>query len=168
MALSLTLSLNANGTEIRSQDQLEVSKTLVLIRHGEKSAGKNKDPDLSQPGKRRAEQLIHKLKNYQFSQLLATPFKRTQETLLPISKALDLPITIIDVKSGLEAHIAATVKAVESQSGDVLIAGHSNTLPMIITAFGGPKIDDLNEDEYSNIYELKIYRSGEVAFTQVE
>ena len=168
LSLCLTLSINVNAAENHSQVPSEVIKTLVLIRHAEKSAGEEKDPSLSQAGNIRAEQLVNKLKNYRFSQLLVTPFKRTQETLLPISKALDLPITVIEVKSGLEAHIAATVNAVESQAGDVLIAGHSNTLPMIIAAFGGPKIDDLDEDQYSNIYEIKIQHSGDVEFTQIE
>ncbi|MBE7213649.1 histidine phosphatase family protein [Shewanella benthica] len=168
LALGLTLSLSANAAEAHSQDRLEVSKTLVLIRHAEKSAGEDKDPSLSPAGKRRSERLVNKLKNYRFSQLLASPFKRTQETLLPISEALGIPITVIDIKSGLEAHITATINTVEAQAGDVLIAGHSNTVPKIISALGGPKIDDLDENQYSNIYELKIYSSGKVEFTQLE
>ena len=168
LALSLTLSLSANATEVHNQDRLEVRKTLVLIRHAEKSAGEDKDPSLSQAGKIRAERLVNKLKHYRFSQLLASPFKRTQETLHPISESLGIPIKVIDVKSGLEAHIIATVNTIEAQAGDVLIAGHSNTIPMIISALGGPKIDDLDENQYSNIYELKIYSSGEVEFTRLE
>lgn len=168
LALSLTLSLSANATELHSQELLGVSKTLVLVRHAEKSAGEDNDPNLSQAGKIRAEGLVHKLKNYRFSQLLASPFKRTQATLQPISEALGIPITVIEVESGLEAHITATINTVEARAGDVLIAGHSNTLPRIIAAFGGPKIDDLDEHQYSNIYELKIYSSGRVEFTLLE
>jgi hypothetical protein len=38
----------------------------------------------------------------------------------------------------------------------VLVVGHSNTIPSIITALGGPKMADLCDDQYSMFFTLVI------------
>ncbi len=135
---------------------------MILVRHAEKIPSLSKDPSLSPEGKLRAEELLSTLKTTQLSGLIATPFKRTQETLAPISENRALPVNIIEIKEGVMAHIEATVQSIRSQSGNVLVAGHSNTIPLIISALGGPEIDGIDEDEYSNMFILSLSSDSKV------
>jgi bisphosphoglycerate-dependent phosphoglycerate mutase len=38
----------------------------------------------------------------------------------------------------------------------VVVVGHSNTIPAVIAALGGPKVNDLCENEYSTMFTLII------------
>jgi len=81
---------------------------LTLVRHGESSAairGKlfplfkgHGDPILHKNGHLQAEAVKEALKDYKFQKLYATDLRRTQQTLKPLAKYLDLPINI---ESGL-------------------------------------------------------------------
>ena len=81
---------------------------LTLVRHGESSAaipGKlfplfegHGDPILHKNGHLQAEAVKEALKNYKFQKIYATDLRRTQQTLEPLAKHLNLPINI---ESGL-------------------------------------------------------------------
>ncbi len=151
--------------EIQNSVTLTAKKIIVLVRHAEKSVSASKDPSLSQKGELRAKSLLSTLKNTPFSGLIATPYKRTQETLHPMSEQRRLPLIIVDISSGVTAHIDATVKAIQSRTGNVLVAGHSNTIPLIISALGGPEVNPIGEDEYSNMYILSFSATNKVELT---
>ncbi len=42
----------------------------------------------------------------------------------------------------------------------VLVVGHSNTVPSIIAALGGPKLADLCDSAYSNLFVLVLGEPG--------
>jgi hypothetical protein len=42
----------------------------------------------------------------------------------------------------------------------ILVVGHSNTVPAIIAALGGPRMPDLCDASYANLYVLRIPASG--------
>jgi hypothetical protein len=42
----------------------------------------------------------------------------------------------------------------------VFIAGHNNTVPEIIAAFGGPKLPIIPEEEFDNLYILIVETDG--------
>ena len=81
---------------------------LTLVRHGESSAaiaGKlfplfegHGDPILHKNGLLQAEAVKEALKDYKFQKIYATDLRRTQQTLEPLAKHLNLPINI---ESGL-------------------------------------------------------------------
>lgn len=67
-----------------------------------------------------------------------------------------MPITVVAAEKPLEAHIQQIVEQVHAVKGNSLIAGHSNTVPLIIKALGGPEIPNISENDYSQLFLLSI------------
>jgi broad specificity phosphatase PhoE len=129
-------------------------QSVVLVRHAERADSKPgaapamaSDPDLSDAGRARAAALVAMLKDAKIAAIVATEYKRTQQTGEPLAKVLGLPVT--PIKASDTANI---VKAVRAASGNVLVVGHSNTIPDIIKALGAPPPEAIGDDEYDNLY----------------
>lgn len=135
-------------------------KTLVVIRHAEKHQDGSKDPHLSALGEQRAQSLIKALTGLEISKLIASNYQRTQLTLAPLAEHLDLPVLIATTESGIDSHVAEIVTLINQNKGNAVIAGHSNTVPLIIEALGGPKNIKIEEKEYGGLYQLFICQDG--------
>lgn len=133
------------------------NRLIILVRHAEKADAPAGDPTLSDDGHARAIALVSALQRTQISQLIATQYQRTQQTLLPMSSERHLPITVVAAEKPLEAHIQQIVEQIHTVKGNSLIAGHSNTVPLIIKALGGPEIPTIAEDDYSQLFLLSIH-----------
>ncbi|GIU22020.1 histidine phosphatase family protein [Shewanella schlegeliana] len=153
-----TLGIDANSNS--------PAKIVVLVRHAEKRDDGTRNPVLSEAGQQRAKALIEALQQLELSQLIASNYQRTQLTLDPIANQRKLPVIIADSQFGLDAHIASIVTLVNQTSGNSLIAGHSNTVPLIIKALGGPKIPAIEESQYASLYLLSIPKEGAVSLIQ--
>ncbi|HEY4658820.1 MAG TPA: hypothetical protein VIH11_04850, partial [Gemmatimonadaceae bacterium] len=58
-------------------------------------------------------------------------------------------------------HAKAVAVAVRKHGGQtVLVVGHSNTVGAIIAALGGPRVPDLCDTQYSNLFTLVIEGSS--------
>jgi len=68
------------------------------------------------------------------------------ETGDPLAKALKISITSYDPRNPDEL-----VKAVDALKGSVLIVGHSNTVPDIVTRFGGTAVP-LTDQDYGTVF----------------
>lgn len=132
------------------------TKLVVLVRHAEKQVDGGQDPSLTAQGYRRAEALALALKKTSIDLLIASQYQRTQQTLQAIAKERNLTIVTIDAANPIANHIQAIVDTVHKSSGNVLIAGHSNTVPLIIKALGGPDVSPIAEDDYSNLYMVSL------------
>lgn len=128
------------------------SRLIILVRHAEKADTPANNPQLSPKGEMRATSLITALSRTPLSQLIATQYLRTQQTLAPIAEARHLPVTIVEAAKPIQ-HIVEQVHAVK---GNTLIVGHSNTVPLIIKALGGPEIQAISEDDYSQLFLLSL------------
>lgn len=135
------------------------TRLIVLVRHAEKINLQIDDPQLSPQGEMRAVALITALNRTPLSQLIATQYQRTQQTLSPMSNVRHLPVTIVPAQKPIEEHIQQIVEQVYAVKGNSLIVGHSNTIPLIIKALGGPEISAINEDDYSQLFLLSIGES---------
>ena len=60
--------------------------------------------------------------------------------------------------------VAAAV--LRHRGGKILIVGHSNTIPGIIEALGGPRLPNLCDNEYSNLFLMYIPASGKPELTR--
>jgi broad specificity phosphatase PhoE len=129
---------------------------VIVVRHAERadggsmSATKQTDPLLSAEGEARAKRLASMLADSGITAIFATEYKRTQDTAKPIAGRLGLKVQI--QKGQDTAGLVALLKS--SHAKDVvLIVGHSNTMPEIIKALGGPAFK-IPDDEYDTIYFL--------------
>ena len=129
-------------------------QTVLLVRHAERadsapgmSPTMAADPDLSDAGRARAESLAAALKDASITAIYATEFKRTQQTAAPLAKALGLTVTIVPSKSA-----APLIKQIQSSKGNVLVIGHSNTVPDIIKGLGVTTAVTIADDEFDNMF----------------
>ncbi|MGS0674395.1 histidine phosphatase family protein [Shewanella sp. 125m-1] len=169
LAITLTtLAIITTSFSCYAQEKLEPkadhqAKVIVLVRHAEKRDDGSRDPELSQQGSIRAKALTEALADVDLSQLIASNYQRTQLTLAPIALQRGLDVEIVQVKSGIKTHINDIVSLVRSSPGNSLIAGHSNTVPLIINALGGPLVQQIDEDNYGELYQLRISTTGKVS-----
>jgi phosphohistidine phosphatase SixA len=126
--------------------------TVILVRHAEKASATDRDPVLSDAGAQRARDLATALVDAGIGSVVTTQFQRTRLTAADVLAATRLtPIVVNAGGASHPADVAATVRA--RPAGEVvLVVGHSNTVNAIITALGGPKMENICDSEYSNLF----------------
>jgi len=139
---------------------------VLLVRHAEKATDGGDDPALSSAGAQRAKALAAALADSGVTAIVTTQLRRTGETAAPLAAARQLTPEVVRIEKGEEipAHAAAVAAAVRRHPGGVvLVVGHSNTVPAIIAALGGPKLPNLQDSEYSNLFVLVPGATGAAA-----
>jgi broad specificity phosphatase PhoE len=153
MQRSLTVATAALVILLCGSQQALAQKLVFVVRHAERADSAatmtpQTDPSLSATGKARAARLAGLLAQAGIAAIYATEFKRTQETATPLAGRLGL--TVETRAAGDTPALVADLKA--RHAGDiVLVVGHSNTVPAIIKAFGGPDVT-IAEDEYDSLF----------------
>lgn len=134
---------------------------LYIVRHAEKAAPSG-DPPLAPAGTARAKQLAEALADAGVRAVIVTSYRRTQETAAPLAAALGLSPVIVPVSSGLESHARAVVDSARAKvgAGAVLVVGHTNTIPAIIEAAGGPRIPEPCDEQYDGLWIVTIPVQG--------
>jgi 2,3-bisphosphoglycerate-dependent phosphoglycerate mutase len=140
--------------------------TVILIRHAEKIIDPNNpDVDLSPAGQTRAQELVRMFGDAGINAIYATQYKRTQQTVKPLAGKLGLPVSVNDskktpdlIKQLLSDHRGQTI----------LIAGHNNSVPEIITALGGPTYPTIPDTEYDNLFIVTVYRTGKAKVVKMK
>ena len=133
---------------------------VILVRHAEKGTTPANDPPLTEAGVARAKALAAALTNTNVQAVITTELTRTRETGRPVAESRGL--TSETVHTGpTDAHVKAVAEAVRAHAGQtVLVVGHSNTIPAIIAALGGPKLPDICDSQYSNFYVMILDNGG--------
>lgn len=127
---------------------LPLSATSVyLVRHAEKQQGA--DPALTACGVARAEALAGDLADVKLSAVYATPYQRTQQTAAIIAKSQQLEVLTYDPRQA-----DTLVDKITAQPQPVLIVGHSNTVPQLVTQLSGIPMAELDEQDYSMLYQV--------------
>jgi broad specificity phosphatase PhoE len=126
---------------------------VILVRHAEKGTTPANDPPLTEAGKARASALAAALADANVQAVITTQLARTRDTGRPIAEARHITPEV--VSAGGAGHAQAVADAVRRHAGQtVLVVGHSNTVPAIIAALGGPKMPDICDSQYSSLYTL--------------
>jgi phosphohistidine phosphatase SixA len=126
---------------------------VFLVRHAERAdtgggapATMAADPNLSDAGRQRAESLAAILKDAGITAIYATEFKRTQETAAPLAKTLGIAVTTVPAKD-----MAGLVQKLKGATANVLVVGHSTTVPEIVKALGVTAPLKIDDTEYDNL-----------------
>ena len=127
-------------------------QAVYLFRHAEKQKIKGeKNPELTKEGFIRAEALADSLSSIQNGIIFSSEFKRTQQTINSLAKKWNSDI-IIHTASDPEGQIE---KVLNKCNKNVIISGHSNTIPDLIRLFG---IDDelkIEDEQYGDLYKIE-------------
>jgi broad specificity phosphatase PhoE len=121
--------------------------TIFIVRHAEKAQSGGDDPDLSEAGRARAESLANLLKDAAISAIYTSEVKRTGQTAAPLAKILHREPTIVPAKD-----VGALVAKLKDSSGNVLVVGHSNTIPDVIKALGITTPINIADNDYDNLF----------------
>lgn len=129
-------------------------QSIFLVRHAERADSvpgqpptMANDPDLSDVGRARAQSLALVLKDAAISAIYTTEYKRTQQTAEPIAKTFG--VTPVVIKANETARL---VKEIAASKGNVLVIGHSNTVPDVIKGLGVTTPQPIKDDEYDNLF----------------
>jgi broad specificity phosphatase PhoE len=135
--------------------------TVIVVRHAEK-VDDSRDPALSEAGLRRAAALADALADAGVQAIYTTQFRRTRDTAAPLAALLQLePVVIESAGNAAEGATSLAGRVMEREAGrTVLVVGHSNTVPVIIQALGGPDIGGIEDDEYAGIFIVIIDGNG--------
>lgn len=153
LALTVVLLLSSWLAPARAADHPQI---VVLVRHAERSDAPAGDVTLSEAGQLRAEELVAALAETRIDTVVTTQFRRTRDTAAPLARLLKLTPTVVEAGRDTAAHVKAVVAAIKAGGSAVLVVGHSNTVPAIIGALGGPAMQELCEFEYSNLFTLAL------------
>ena len=123
--------------------------TTVLIRHADVPSGMGPDPALSAEGLARAQELRHLLGDTGIEAIFVTGLRRSRQTAEPIAADLGITPTVIDDVDALVTAIRARPPA-----SRVLVIGHTDTVPDVISGLGGPAIPAIGATEFDNLYVL--------------
>jgi broad specificity phosphatase PhoE len=124
--------------------------TVILVRHAEKAATPANDPALTPAGVQRAVDLAAALSDAHVTAIITTQLERVKATAKPIADAAKVTPVIASRKPG----------------DVVLVVGHSNTIPAIIAALGGPRMPDLCDAQYSGLFVLQMRANGPPSFVR--
>lgn len=125
----------------------EAQAIVFVVRHAEKAESAGKDPALTERGRARAENLAAILRDAQVTAIYVSEFKRSQETAAALANAGGVPVKIVPAAATEEL-----VAKLKSAAGNVLVIGHSNTIPTILRGLGIGSPPSVSESDYDDIF----------------
>lgn len=153
LALILAASPACAAAQQRTAPPAIAPTTVILVRHAEKASETETDPPLSERGRARAAALADALRDARLTGVIVSERRRTHDTAAPATPEGIVPDTI-SIQAGVAAHARAVAERIRGRhaGGTVLVVGHSNTIPAIMTALGAGPLPDICDAAYANLY----------------
>jgi broad specificity phosphatase PhoE len=137
---------------------------VFLVRHAEKSTATSvampgspptaasmtsaaDDPVLSAEGHERAARLAAVLRSASIRNVFSTEFLRTRQTAAPTAQAGHLEVVTVPARE-----TDALLAQVRQAKGNVLIVGHSNSVPELLKRLGIKDDVSIPDAEYDNLF----------------
>jgi broad specificity phosphatase PhoE len=144
--------------------------TVILLRHAERASTPANDPPLTPAGEARARDLAGAVGTARVSAIFTTQFRRSVQTAQPLADQLSLtPVVLTVDPANVEAYVqelVTRIRLLPTQS-TVLVVSHTNTIPLIVTALGGPTIPPVLESEFDKLFVIEApKRSGKARVVQ--
>jgi phosphohistidine phosphatase SixA len=126
----------------------QAQEMVFLIRHAEKEAS-GKDPKLTGAGRERAGDWADMLQFGGIDVVFTSDTTRTRETGQIISESLDVPR-----KEVSREDVAGLMDLPEFDHADekVLIVGHAETIPSILSGLGVRNTVEVSQDDFANLF----------------
>lgn len=127
--------------------------TFILVRHAEKANNSQNTP-LSQQGFIRAEALSYALRNTSVDAIYATQYDRTQQTIAEIAEEENIDFIEYNATSDSIQVRIFLENILENRRGErILIAGHSNTIPIMLNILEGTSnYTTIDENIFDNLF----------------
>lgn len=122
--------------------------TVLLVRHAQKQDASS-DPPLSEAGAARAKDLASLLQGAGVTAIYTTQYRRTIDTAAPLAKATGVEPVVVPGKE-----TASLVERLRASTPDdlILVVGHSNTIPEILSALGCKEVVAIADDQYDDLF----------------
>ena len=162
--LSLFFSAEKTGApenrsaELEIHQQQENMTTYYFIRHAEKDEQDpaNKDPELTNAGKKRAAKWSEIFKEVKFDAIYSTDFARTRQTASAIAHSQGKTVRLYYPRMLNSPEFQEATKG-----KTILVVGHSNTTPAFVNAIlGEKKYVDINEKENGALFIVHVATDG--------
>lgn len=140
--------------------------TVILVRHAEKKIEPdNPNPDLTPAGEARAQEIARMFGDAGINVIYATQFKRTQQTVKPLSDRLGIAPTLVNANQTDEL---AKEISTNHRGQTIFVAAHNNTVPALVSTLSGESFPIIPESEYDNLYIVTIYRFGKAKVVKLK
>jgi phosphohistidine phosphatase SixA len=133
---------------------------IFIVRHAEKKSSDEK-ATLSEAGFKRAGDLRRVLASVDLKAVYRTEYERTRQTAAPTAAAHNL--TPIELKSDDVQGLAKALRA-RPPLEDVLVVGHSDTIPNILHELGVSTRAVIGSGDYDNLFIVASRGDGEPGF----
>ena len=128
----------------------QASRTIFLVRHAE-AVSTAPTAVLTPAGEKRAQCLAHTLADASIKQIYVSDAKRTQATAAPLATQLKLTPTVIASND-----LSTLVRNLLYGTGNVLVVGHSNTIPVIIQRLQAGNAAVIGEKEFDKLFVVTV------------
>jgi broad specificity phosphatase PhoE len=135
---------------------VSAQQSVIVIRHGEKRDA-TADPALSKSGQARAQRLAKLLAVSKVTAIYTTQYKRTMLHAAPTAKRLGITPVVI-AASDADALLAA----IRGHGVDdvVLVVGHSNTVPAILSGLGHSAAATIDDETFDDLFIVAMKAGG--------
>jgi broad specificity phosphatase PhoE len=151
-------------------------KTVFLVRHAEREPDPQQDPLLDQKGIARSQELARLLAPAGIKVIFTSQFTRTKQTAEPLANKLGLTATEIRLKSNPnnpkliaeESTKEVVNKVLEGPGQNVLVVGHSNSIPDVIKMLGGDVVPTIDDRKFDDLFIVTVYAKGKAKVTNIK
>lgn len=176
MAILLSLAAFKSEASNTSTEENFRATTVFLVRHAEKAATPPEDPPLLETGNTRAQELARILSRAGIKAIYTSQFLRTKQTAEPLAKLLGIASTTMPIKMNpsnprevSEQSIKEIIDKIYERAGEnVLVVGHSNTVPEMIRMLGGDIVPVIDEKEFDDFFVVTVYAKGKAKVTHLK
>ena len=146
-------------------------QVIFVVRHAERADGGSgapaggmmgNDPPLSAAGHERAKRLATMLAAADVRHIFTTEYARTKQTAAPLAEASKTTPSVLAAGDA-----AALLLQLRAAAGNILIVGHSNTVPEVLKQLGVKTPITIADSDYDDLFVVMRPASGEPTFVRL-
>jgi broad specificity phosphatase PhoE len=131
---------------------------------------------LKKEGVARSQELARLLSNAGIKAIYTSQFARTKLTAEPLAAKLGLTVASISLKSNPanprliaeESTTEVVNKILQGPGENVLVVGHSNSIPDVIKMLGGDVVPTIDERKFDDLFIVTVYAKGKARVTHIK